>query len=54
MNIRQEEALALHRRMLPKKPSELTAEEIEEIAQLADLEMLHEKERRDAQNSIRD
>ena len=47
MNIRQEEALALHRRMLPKPPRELTAEEIEEIAVIADLEMLHEKERRE-------
>lgn len=52
MNIRQEEALALHRRKLPKKPSELTAEEIEEIAYLANLEMLHEKERRDARSKL--
>ena len=48
MNIRQEEALALHRRKLPKPPKELTAEEIEYIAQLANLEMRRERERRNA------
>jgi len=48
MNIRQEEALALNRRKLNKKPELLSAEEIAEIGVIANLEMQMEKERKDA------